>query len=218
MRRAVRRLRRPASIVFWCAVVGFFVFSASVGIYGLITHQGDDFYNRSPWGMIAVPGYFVWIPVPFLIAFGLLRVGWGLVVWLGAPRHGDVRGAWLSDKRSTRPILAPAVLEVTAWSTGVVGVLLFLWGSPFLPSGVWFLPAVVFVALGTSVLLLRWTGWHDDPYVLARVIAGVVAGVLLAIAYSLATRPTAPDLERASLALLGAGALAYYAVTMQFSD
>ena len=32
-------------------------FGAVVAAYGLFTHQGDDFYNKDPWGFIAFPGY-----------------------------------------------------------------------------------------------------------------------------------------------------------------
>jgi hypothetical protein len=51
-------------IILIFVVAAFLVFSSLVGMYGLFTGQGDDFYNKSPWGAIAAPGYFFWLPLP----------------------------------------------------------------------------------------------------------------------------------------------------------
>jgi hypothetical protein len=235
------QLKRLGSILVVCAIGAFFVFSSLVGIYGLVTDQGDDFYNKSPWGMIAFPGYFFWVPLPFLAGYELLKLGWRLVVRLGSGstvRTSDLRLAWTRDSAAAQIVFPPQVLEVAAWTTGVVGILLFFWGSRFLPAGIWFLPTVALLILATGVLLLRgWTSWHSYPRGLGRVTRGVAAGVLIAIAFAHATQTThrecidgvggrdpecfeyaefdGPDMGGAALALLGAGALVYFAAGLK---
>ncbi len=70
-RRLTDRLKHYAIIALWTAVALFFVLSSAAGIYGLFTHQSSDYFNKTPWGWIALPGYFVWMPLPFLAAYGL---------------------------------------------------------------------------------------------------------------------------------------------------
>jgi hypothetical protein len=232
------RLKLYGSIAGYALLIVGWVFSAVVAGYGLFTHQGDDFYNHSPWGFIAFPGYFLLFGAILSAMWGLGILGWRLIVLLGGwtQSAGDVRMAWLTTASAPRSKRESQVLQVVAWTTGLVGALLLLWGDPFLPSGTIRLPVIVGLTVGAGVLLLRvWTGWQRNPYGLGRVSAGVAAGILIAMAYRDATLPThsqcvngvggrdpecfeyaevpGPDIGSAAMWLVGAGFVVVVAST-----
>jgi hypothetical protein len=122
-----------------------------------------------------------------------------------------------------------------------VGVLLLLWGDPFLPAGILRLPIIAALTIASGVILLRlWTTWQRAPRGLGRVVAGVVAGILMAIAYGEATRPShsecvsgvggrdpecydyaevkGPAMANAGMALLAAGCLVYFGAALVLED
>jgi hypothetical protein len=239
----VERLQRYGSIAGFALLMIGWVVSGIVAAYGLFTHQGDDFYNHSPWGLIALPGYFLLFGAILGAAWGVGALGWQLILLLGGRGRqvgtNDLRLAWSSELRL--PPANKAVLEVVAWTTGLAGVLVLFWGDPFLPDGFLHLLSVAVLTIGFGIFLLRgWTSWQKAPSSLGRIAAGVAAGVLIAMAYSEATRPEhsecvsgtggrdpecleyeivpGPAMGNAAMCFLGAGLVVYVAAKLDASE
>jgi hypothetical protein len=192
--------------------------------------------------MIALPGYFFLLGAGFSIIWGAGALGWRLILLLSNlgrraewGRYTSLVAAGSAD--TPESLHRSIVLTTTAWTTGVVGVLLLFWGGPFLPTGIVRLPVIAALTIVSGVVILGlWTSWQRAPRGLGRVVTGVVAGLLLAIAYSEATRPfhsecvsgtggrdpecfeyeqvEGPATANAAIALLGAGVLVYYAAKL----